>query len=185
MSLITTSITVTDAKGAEHDAKVLAHDADHDVAVLQISGVQWPTCLRLVSAEAGLGAEVFTVGFPQTEILGVKPKLATGVISGRFGMRDDPRTYQISVPVQAGNSGGPLLNKQGEVVGVVAAKLNAAEVFNWTGDLPQNVNYAVKSQPLQRLVGAVKNANMISGLGAETLAPQVELAVVLIRVELN
>lgn len=144
-------ITVTDAKGVVHDAKVLSHDVENDVAVLQIFGAQWPTCLRLVAAEAGLGAEVFTVGFPQTEILGVKPKLATGVISSRFGMLDDPRTYQISVPVQAGNSGGPLLNKQGEVVGVVAAKLNAAQVFNWTGDLPQNVNYAVKSQPLLQL----------------------------------
>ena len=142
------------------------------------------TCLRLVGTEAGLGAEVFTVGFPKTEILGVKPKLATGVISSRFGMRDDPRTYQISVPVQAGNSGGPLLNKQGQVVGVVAAKLNAAQVFNWIGDLPQNVNYAVKSQPLLQLVGTVKNINVIAGLGAETLAPQVEQAVVLIRVRL-
>ena len=177
-------ITVTDAKGGTHDAKVLSHDVDNDVAVLQIFGAQWPTCLRLVGTEAGLGAEVFTVGFPQTEILGVKPKLATGVISSRFGMRDDPRTYQISVPVQAGNSGGPLLNKQGQVVGVVAAKLNAAQVFNWIGDLPQNVNYAVKSQPLLQLVGTVKNINVIAGLGAETLAPQVEQAVVLIRVRL-
>jgi S1-C subfamily serine protease len=175
---------VTDAKGVERDAQVLAHDADNDVAVLQVFGAQWPSCLRLANGEAGLGAEVFTVGFPQTEILGVKPKLATGVISSRFGMRDDPRTYQISVPVQAGNSGGPLLNMQGEVVGVVAAKLNAAQVFDWTGDLPQNVNYAVKSKPLLQLVGAVKNAKIVLGTGAETLAPQVEMAVVLIRVKL-
>jgi S1-C subfamily serine protease len=178
-----TSIRIIDAKGEEREARVVSQDVDNDVAVLSVFGAQWPSCLRLASAEAGLGAEVFTVGFPQTEILGVKPKLATGVISSRFGMRDDPRTYQISVPVQAGNSGGPLLNMQGEVVGVVAAKLNAAQVFNWTGDLPQNVNYAVKSKPLSQLVGAVTSTKAVLGKGAESLAPQVEMAVVLIRVK--
>jgi len=177
------TIQVTDAKGGLHDARLFAHDDDNDVAVLQVFGAQWPTCLKVSLTEAGLGADVFTVGFPQTEILGVKPKLSTGVISSRFGLRDDPRTYQISVPVQAGNSGGPLLNRQGEVVGVVASKLNAAEVFNWTGDLPQNVNYAVKSLPLQQLIGATKSATFVTGVGAETLAPQVEMAVVLIRVQ--
>ena len=177
------SIQVTDAKGDSHDARVLAHDDDNDVAVLQVFGAQWPTCLSVSATEAGLGADVFTVGFPQTEILGVKPKLSTGVISSRFGLRDDPRTYQISVPVQSGNSGGPLLNKQGEVVGVVASKLNAAQVFNWTGDLPQNVNYAVKSKPLQQLIGTVKSTTFVAGVGAETLAPQVEMSVVLVRVQ--
>lgn len=177
-----TSIEVIDANGKQHNARLVSKNDDHDVALIQVFGAQWPHCLSLASAEAGLGAEVFTVGFPQTEILGVKAKLATGVISSRFGMLDDPRTYQISVPVQAGNSGGPLLNKHGEVVGVVASKLNAAQVFKWTGDLPQNVNYAVKVQPLQQLVGPV-SASTLSGSGAESLAPQVEKAVVLIRVQ--
>ncbi len=177
------NIRVTDAKGESHTARVVAENVEHDLAVLRIAGAEWPTHLKIASGEAGLGAEVFTIGFPQTEIMGVKPKLATGVISSRFGLRDDPRTYQISVPVQSGNSGGPLINQQGEVVGVVASKLNAKQVFEWTGDLPQNVNYAVKSAQLKEMVGAVTSGNAVVGVGAEKLAPQVEMSVVLIRVE--
>jgi S1-C subfamily serine protease len=178
-----TSIRVTDAKGNSHRADVIAQDVEHDLAVLRVFGADWPTRLKFASAEAGLGADVFTIGFPQTDILGIKPKLSTGVISSRFGFQDDPRTYQISVPVQAGNSGGPLINQRGEVVGVIASKLNAREVFDWTGDLPQNVNYAAKSNPLIGLLGAVANRSAVAGVGAEALAPQVELTVVLIRVE--
>ena len=68
------------------------------------------------------------------------------------GFQDDPRTYQITVPLQAGNSGGPLLNLNGEVVGIVTSKIDAVRVFRWTGDLPQNVNYAVKISYLKTLI---------------------------------
>ncbi len=120
-------IRITDAKGDSLSADVIAQDVEHDLAILRVMGAEWPTRLKIASAEAGLGAEVFTVGFPQPELLGTKPKLSTGVISSRFGFRDDPRTYQMSVPVQAGNSGGPLINQQGAVMGVVASKLNAKQ----------------------------------------------------------
>ena len=85
-----------------------------------------------------------TIGFPNVEIQGFSPKVTKGEISSLNGIGDDPRAWQISVPVQPGNSGGALLDEYGSVIGVVVSKLGlkAAQV---TGDIPQNVNYAVKS----------------------------------------
>ena len=84
--------------------------------------------------------------------MGGNLKLTDGIISAESGIKDDPRVYQISVPVQAGNSGGPLLNDFGEVVGIVTSKLHAVKMFQWTGDLPENVNYAVKIHYLKALI---------------------------------
>ena len=92
---------------------------------------------------------------------------------------------QISVPVQAGNSGGPLLNMDGEVVGVVVAKLSAVKVFQWTGDLPENVNYAIKVAYLRPLIDSapqIRQAVAVSS-GADTLpnlAERVRDSVVLV-----
>ncbi len=86
-----------------------------------------------------------TVGFPNTDLQGFAPKLAKGEIAALFGAQDDPRYFQISVPVQPGNSGGPLVDEQGNVVGLIAAKLDAATTLTASGALPENVNYAIKS----------------------------------------
>ncbi len=84
--------------------------------------------------------------------MGMEPKLTSGDVNSEKGLMDDPRFYQISVPVQAGNSGGPLLNSNGEVVGIVTSKLKAVEMSALTGDLTQNVNYALKAQYLLPLL---------------------------------
>lgn len=144
-------IRVRFADGRESTAFVGETDEINDVALLRVGG-QLPPGLPLAAVEAPIGAEVFTLGYPHTEIMGSNAKLTTGIVNSTTGMQDDPRTYQISVPVQSGNSGGPLLNRNGEVVGLVTAKLSAAQVYNWTGDLPQNVNYAVKVSFLQALL---------------------------------
>jgi S1-C subfamily serine protease len=65
-------------------------------------------------------------------------------ISALAGLGDNPRVIQITAPVQAGNSGGPLLDKSGHVIGVVVSKLNAAKAYKLTGDFPQNINFAIK-----------------------------------------
>lgn len=144
-------IRVRFADGRESSAFLGETDAANDVALLRVGG-QLPQGLPLASSEAPIGADVFTLGYPHTEIMGNNAKLSTGIVNSTTGMQDDPRLYQISVPVQSGNSGGPLLNSNGEVVGLVTAKLSAAQVYRWTGDIPQNVNYAVKVRYLRSLV---------------------------------
>lgn len=84
--------------------------------------------------------------------MGTSPKFSNGTISSSSGLLGDPRTYQVSVPVQAGNSGGPLFNVDGNVVGVVVSKMNAVQMFRWTGDLPENVSYSIKTSYLKALL---------------------------------
>ncbi len=126
------------------EAKVVRFDEANDLAILKMDG--GPYLPMPVSASRGvrLGQMVATVGFPNVGIQGFSPKVTRGEISSLNGVADDPRSWQISVPVQPGNSGGPLLDENGNLIGVVVAKLGlkAAQI---TGDVPQNVNYAVKS----------------------------------------
>lgn len=69
-----------------------------------------------------------------------------------MGARDDPSLFQISVPLQPGNSGGPLIDSLGNVVGVTASQLDAARMMHAGHAAPQNVNYAVKISYVRRLI---------------------------------
>ena len=138
-----TKITVVTATG-QRDASVLRIDEQNDVAVLKIEGGPYLPLPVAPSRRVRLGQSVATIGFPNVQIQGFSPKVTRGEISSLNGAADDPRSWQVSVPVQPGNSGGPLLDENGNLIGVVVSKLGlkAAEA---TGDMPQNVNYAVKS----------------------------------------
>jgi S1-C subfamily serine protease len=119
-------------------------DTADDLALLKAEGRFAP--LPITSSRAvKLGATVATVGFPDVGLQGFAPKFARGEIASLSGAADDARYFQISVPLQPGNSGGPLVDEHGNVVGVVAAKLNAVTALATSGALPENVNYAVKS----------------------------------------
>jgi S1-C subfamily serine protease len=135
-----------------------------------------------------LGQSVFTIGFPNIEFQGLSPKMTKGEINSLSGLQDDPRHWQISVPVQPGNSGGPLFDEAGNVVGVVLSKLDAIKVAQFSGDLPQNVNYAVKGiYALPLLEQFTANLAAESGVSSspnklEDVVEKVQGAVVLILV---
>ena len=87
-----------------------------------------------------------TVGFPDTGLQGFAPKLAKGEIASLSGAADDARYFQISVPVQPGNSGGALVDERGNVVGIVSAKLDASAALAASGSLPENVELRGQEQ---------------------------------------
>ena len=125
-------------------ARIIRMDKANDLALLKVEGT-FPALPIESSRHIALGNTVATVGFPNTSLMGFSPKLAKGDIASLAGIQDDPRYFQISVPVQPGNSGGALVDGVGNVVGVVSAKLSAKAALAATGTLPENVNYAVKS----------------------------------------
>lgn len=148
--------------GQRISATVMQVDQQHDLALLQVNDVDaLPPALKIADQGASLGTNVFTIGYPHPDIMGSDPKLTSGIVNSLSGFRNDKRTYQVSVALQSGNSGGPLINMRGEVVGVVTSKLSAMKVFRWTGDLPQNVNYAMKSVYLLDLLEQTGDMDLV------------------------
>ena len=140
------------------DAVVVRMDDTTDLALLKVAGTF--EALPVVSSRSTrLGATVATVGFPNVGLQGFEPKLSKGDISSLAGIQDDVRYFQISVPVQPGNSGGALVDELGNVVGVVSAQLSQKAALESTGTLAQSVNYAVKSSYLLSFLEAVPEAN--------------------------
>ncbi len=141
------------ARGDGTPLELVAADAKNDLALLKGPPVADSAPLR-VAPDAMQGEPVLTYGYPLQGVLSSSGQLGAGMVSALAGLRDHPGHLQIDVPVQPGNSGGPLLDRRGLVVGVVVAKLNALRVAQMTGDIPQNINFAVKLAPLKALLDA-------------------------------
>ena len=182
-------ITLHLQNGATVTSKVAARDPHNDLVLLAPD--EWPVtgqALPLAQDVARLGDSVFTIGFPATDIMGQRPKLTSGVVSSLAGIQDDPRYLQISVPIQPGNSGGPLINDRGEVVAIVTAKLNYRTVLSSGGFLPENVSYAIKADYLVPLVRSLPPRQKLAELprrpdSMSEVASRVEAAVVFVTAQ--
>lgn len=165
--LITASHVIEGAKSIEvysdgepvGKATVVADDQANDVAILKFTAGR-PATLRALEITPGgvsLGRTVFTLGYPAPELLGQQVKMTAGQVSSTAGLEDDPRFLQISVPIQPGNSGGPIIGWDGAVVGIVDARLKTLgddpdAQAPTSKDVPQNVNYAVKASYVRAML---------------------------------
>ncbi len=153
-----------DGKKHAYSAEVVITDQANDMAVIRIndekfSGIkQIPYRLSLKAKE--VGSDVFTLGYPLSFIMGEEIKYTRGEISARTGIQGDVRTYQISVPITNGNSGGPLFDYEGNIVGITSSGLNKQL------NLAENVNYAIKSIYLQTLIESTQD-NIILPIGQD------------------
>lgn len=146
-------VLLVNTNGEEIRASVVVRDEINDIALVSVrDGKELPPALPLSNSHARLGASVFTIGFPRIDEMGKTPKITDGIVSAVNGYQDDPRFYQISVPIQPGNSGGPLLNMKGEVVGLVSAMLGSANPSTGETYFLPNVNYALKIAAVQDLL---------------------------------
>ncbi|WP_299130470.1 serine protease [uncultured Amaricoccus sp.] len=128
--------------------ELLAADGDLDIAALRTAAPA-PAWLRLAPAgEIRLGQRVNALGYPYFGLSGTSLNITGGNVSALAGMDDDARFLSISAPVQPGNSGGPLLDREGAVAGVVVARLSDGYISETTGSLPQNVNFALRDAEL-------------------------------------
>jgi S1-C subfamily serine protease len=100
------------------------------------------------------GDAATAVGFPLRGVLASSANVTTGTVSALAGLGDDTRYIQVTAPIQAGNSGGPLLDQSGHVIGIIVSKLDAVKVFRATGDLPQNVNFALHASVARTFLDA-------------------------------
>lgn len=154
----------------QYNAKVVATDKLNDLAILKIEFGLASTIKYSIRWNASdVGQEVFTLGYPLKTTMGEEIKLTNGIISSKSGFQGDITTYQITVPVQPGNSGGPLFDNNGYVIGVINAKHTGAE----------NAGYAVKTNILRNLIQSTSHnidlpqSNQLYG---KSLTEQVKLA---------
>lgn len=144
----------------------LASDEALDVAVLRAPrrAARW---LSLADDPLRLGQRVYAIGFPYYSIAGTSLTLTGGNVSALAGIDDDARFFSFSAPVQPGNSGGPLLDARGRVLGLVVARLSEDYIVEATGSLPQNVNYALREDELE---GFLATTLPEFGAGADSIS---------------
>ena len=127
------------------DAEIRAHDATNDLALLAVQATDGMRPASFRAQQVRLGEEIMAVGYPLHGLVGQGLNVTRGEVSALSGIGGDSRHLQITAPVQPGNSGGPLLDRAGRVAGVVIGTLDAIGVAAQTGNIPQNVNYAIRS----------------------------------------
>jgi S1-C subfamily serine protease/uncharacterized protein len=136
------------------DSTVTATDERNDLAVVQTTS----TRIEPMRFRDGKGIRpadaVVALGFPYAGLLATSPQVTTGTVSALAGLNDDSRFLQLTAPVQPGNSGGPLVDLSGNVVGIVSARINDVAIAEATGSLPQNINFAIKSTTIREFLDA-------------------------------
>ncbi len=137
------SIQVGYSGGPLIAAKLLATDKRNDLALLK---AKLPIRkIAVFRPRVRVGESIYVYGFPLTGLLTKTGNFTVGYVTAEAGVRENTSQMQISAPVQRGNSGGPLIDQHGNVVGVIVSKLNAMRVARLTNDVAQNVNFAIKS----------------------------------------
>lgn len=155
-----------------YNAKVINNDKNNDLAIIKIDDGSFSGLGKVpyvIKSTANVGENVFVLGYPLRATMGEEIKLTNGIISSKTGFQGDITSYQISAPVQPGNSGGPLFDNQGNLIGIINAKHVGAE----------NVTYAVKAIYLKNLIEMLDNQptiQSINSLNGKPLTQQVEIA---------
>ena len=140
----------------EYTAQVVGVDKSNDLALLKISG-DVPASFNTIpygikTSISEVGENIYVLGYPLTATMGEEIKLTNGIISARTGFEGDVTTYQISAPVQPGNSGGPMFDDNGNVIGVICSKHIGAE----------NVSYAVKTSQVRILIESITDPSILN-----------------------
>jgi len=128
--------------------RLVSSDETNDLALLQAPN-PFKAVASIRSKPVRSGDSVVAIGYPFHGLLTSDFTVTTGIVSSLSGVMNDARYLQISAAVQPGNSGGPLLDTTGQVAGVVAAKLDALKFARATGDIPENINFAIKTGTLR------------------------------------
>ena len=164
---------INDDTKTSYTARVEISDKQNDLAILRITDVSFKSLTNIPYTfkytTSSVGEDCFVLGYPLISTMGLDIKLTNGIISSKTGFEGNIAEYQMSAPVQPGNSGGPLFDKNGNIIGVVCAKHRDAE----------NAGYAIKASYIRNLVDLLPTSitmpqtNLLTG---KALPKQVELA---------
>lgn len=151
-----------------YSAKLLTEDKNNDLAIIQINDPTFTSLgsipFTIAARTSDVGSSVYALGYPLKSVMGDEIKLTNGIISSKSGFQGDVTSYQISVPLQPGNSGGPLFDANGNLVGVVNARLTIGE----------NVSYAIKVSYLTNLLDLLATPPKLQTINSLTGKPLTE-----------
>lgn len=180
-------VILINGSGQELAAQVVLRDQASDIALLEVGDAdKLPPAIPLANSPLRLGSRVFTLGFPRLDLMGSLPKLSEGVISGTNGLLEDPGSLQTTVPIQPGNSGGPLLNMNGEVVGVVKSMLGIRDERQGSIYLLPNASCALKIKCVRDLLNLLPRRDAALTIlprrsgDLETLAARIQSSVLIV-----
>jgi hypothetical protein len=145
-----------------YKAKVIQADKENDLAVLKIEDplfkpfISIPYTFRMQGIN--VGEKVFAMGYPRPGIQGEEVKITDGLISSKTGFQNDNKSFQISAPIQPGNSGGPLFDYSGNLIGLTSSVIPSGE----------NVGYAIKISYLNNLIDLIPNFPTLSSTTTTT-----------------
>ena len=150
---------------SNYSAEVVATDKVNDIAVLKITDSRFSgfeaISYNVTTRMADVGEDIFVLGYPLTQTMGNEIKLTNGIISSRTGFQGDVSLYQMSAPIQPGNSVGPMFDSKGNVIGILVAHHAGAE----------NAGYAIKTSYLKNLIeSAGLNISLPSGKNLSALS---------------
>jgi S1-C subfamily serine protease len=146
-------VVLQNVDGQKVRAWPVLFDQAHDLALLAVEDADLlPPALPLSNAETPPGSSVFTLGFPRVDVLGYTPKYTEGIIESDRGPLGNTDRYLTTVDIQPGNSGGPLLNSSGEVVGVITAMLGLRNEATGALQILPNQSCAVKTVNVRQLM---------------------------------
>jgi S1-C subfamily serine protease len=165
------SITVGDTAKKQVTVTLLEKDKRNDLALLKITSTQMASGetkslirklgLKLVpkasegllrSDDVELGEDVLVAGYPYGDIYSNTIKVTKGIVSANRGLGDDRGQFQMDAAVQPGNSGGPIYDKNGNIVGIVVSQLDKLKVAKAIGSLPENVNFGIKASTVRQFL---------------------------------
>jgi Trypsin-like peptidase domain len=155
-----------------YNAKIVIEDKNNDLAIIRIDEPDFKTLgvipYIISGKNSDVGTSIFVLGYPLRATMGDEIKLTDGIVSSKSGFQGDVTSYQISAPVQPGNSGGPLFDSKGNLIGIINAKHTGAE----------NASYAVKATYLLNLFELMNSApktQTVSTVSGKPLIEQVKI----------
>jgi len=185
----TGKIAIRNGNGEVRTARVIKIARDDDLAILELSK-PFPDTYSIPYSQmndARTGRAAVVMGFPMAGIIGwQQPSLTEGIVSKSSGFNDNPNTFQITSKMNKGNSGGPIFDRQGRLIGIAVAKLNTTKIYEQKGSLPEDVNLAIKVGRLLKFLDIPVNTSEKSSapeLSLEDLYQLMLAKVVLVAAE--
>ena len=137
--------------GKNNTAEILRADENNDIAIIKTSDIEEYRAMSFANQDPALGQRIFVSGFPLNEIL-ENLNFTSGTVSSEVGLLQNINQFQFTAPIQPGNSGGPILNEYGGVVGMSVASVSTKKFEEFMDTLVQNINFGIRQSSIQSLL---------------------------------